>query len=338
MLNNTTTDKLKAFNYSKYGNLDDYLCRLKGEGFREYRKRWKTASSMEREFDFPLFLVFETMFKCNLKCIMCYHSNANKTAYEYDGMLPTEVFERIMKECSNNYSPSLTIGANSEPLLDIRLPDMLALASDSGFMDTMINTNATLLTENMSRKLIESGLTRIRIGFDGATAKTYERIRIGADFHRVKDNILSFIRIRNEMESRFPIVRISCVHLSENDKEIQDFITFWEPHVDYVSIQRYKPHEFTQKRERGEIGAGEQAIENVKCSQPFERLYIRGNGDVHACCSMVYGPRVGSIFESSVSDIWNSDKMKQLRWQLKNSVWDDIPVCKECMIQTYGAV
>jgi len=205
-------------------------------------------------------------------------------------------------------------------------------------VDTMINTNATLLTEDMSRKLIESGLTRIRIGFDGATADTYERIRIGANFHKVKQNILNFIRIRDEMGTKFPIVRISCVHISENDKEIQDFIAFWKPHVEYVSIQRYKPHEFTLERERDKMGAGEQVIENVKCSQPFERLYIRGNGDVHACCSMVYGPRVGSIFESSISDIWNSDKMKRLRWQLKNGEWDDIPTCKECMILTYGAV
>ena len=55
----------------------------------------------------------------------------------------------------------------------------------------MINTNATLLEENMNRKLIERGLTRIRIGFDGATADTYEKIRIGANFHKVKDNILN---------------------------------------------------------------------------------------------------------------------------------------------------
>jgi len=333
-----TTDKLKALNYSKHGNVDDYICSLKGEEFREYRRRWKAATSMEKEFDFPVFLVFETLFKCNLKCIMCYHSNTNKTAYKYDGMLPTEIFERIMKECSNSYCPSLTIGANSEPLLDVRLPDMLALARDSGFVDTMINTNATLLTEDMSRKLIESGLTRIRIGFDGATADTYERIRIGANFHKVKQNILNFIRIRNEMGFKFPIVRISCVHLSENNNEIRDFIEFWKPHAEYVSIQRYKPHEFTQERERDKMGVGGQVIEDVKCSHPFERLYIRGNGDVHACCSMVHGPRVGNIFESSVSDIWNSDKTKQLRWLLKNGVWDDIPTCKECMIQTYGTV
>jgi radical SAM protein with 4Fe4S-binding SPASM domain len=333
-----TTDKLKAYNYSRYENVDDYLCNLKGEKFLEYRKRWKAASSMEKEFDFPVFLVFETMFKCNLKCIMCYHSNSNKSAYDYDGRLPTEAFERIMKECSGRYSPSLTIGGTSEPLLDVRLPDMLALARDSGFMDTMINTNATLLSESISRKLIKSGLTRIRIGFDGATAETYEKIRIGASFHRVKDNILNFIKIRNKMGSRFPIVRVSCVHLSENDKEIQDFITFWKPHADYVSIQRYKPHEFTEDRERDKMGAGKRVIGNVKCSQPFERLYIRGNGDVHACCSMVYGPRVGSIFNSSVSDIWNSEKMKQLRWQLKNGTLDKIPTCKACMIQTYGAV
>ena len=47
----------------------------------------------------------------------------------------------------SHYCLTLTIGGTSEPLLDERLPDMLALARDSGFMDTMININATLLSK-----------------------------------------------------------------------------------------------------------------------------------------------------------------------------------------------
>jgi len=291
---------------------------------------------MERELEFPLFLVFETMFKCNLKCIMCIHSNDGKVRYGYEERLPFEIFKKIMNEASQHYCPSLMIGGSSEPLLDDRLSDMIKLATKSGFIDTMVNTNATLLTERRGEDLINSGLTRLRIGFDGATAKTYEKIRIGANYDKVKHNITNFIKLRNTLHKKIPIVRISCVHLLENDKELTEFIKFWHHAADYVSIQRYKPHELSNERSWEKMGAGEKVIKNVKCSQPYERLYIRGNGDVHACCSMVYGPKVGNVFTDSLYHIWNSDKMMHLRHALRNEDWDSVPICRECMVNTYG--
>jgi len=331
-----TTDEIKVKDYCKHGDINDYLGLVLGEEFVKYRECWNVASRMERELEFPLFLVFETMFKCNLKCIMCIHSNDGKVRYGYEEKLPFETFKKIMDEASQYYCPSLTIGGTSEPLLDDRLSDMIELATKSGFIDTMVNTNATLLTEKIGANLINSGLTRLRIGFDGVTAKTYERIRIGADFDKVKHNITNFIKLRDNLNKKIPVVRISCVHLLENDKELIEFIEFWHHTADYVSIQRYKPHELSNERSREMMGAGGKAIKHVKCSQPYERLYIRGNGDVHACCSMVYGPKVGNVFTDSLYHIWNSDKMMRLRHALRNEDWDSVPICKECMVNTYG--
>ena len=331
-----TTDEIKVKDYCKHGDINDYLGLVLGEEFVKYRENWNVASRMERELEFPLFLVFETMFKCNLKCIMCIHSNDGKVRYGYEEKLPFETFKKIMDEASQYYCPSLTIGGTSEPLLDDRLSDMIELATKSGFIDTMVNTNATLLTEKIGANLINSGLTRLRIGFDGVTAKTYERIRIGADFDKVKHNITNFIKLRDNLNKKIPVVRISCVHLLENDKELIEFIEFWHHTADYVSIQRYKPHELSNERSREMMGAGGKAIKHVKCSQPYERLYIRGNGDVHACCSMVYGLKVGNVFTDSLYHIWNSDKMMHLRHALRNEDWDSVPICRECMVNTYG--
>ncbi|MFC1675840.1 radical SAM/SPASM domain-containing protein [Planctomycetota bacterium] len=331
-----TSDEAKVQDYSRYGDINDYIGSLKGDAFKAYRKRWAQASTMQKDIDFPLFLVFETMFRCNLKCIMCIHSAPGKTKYGYDGVLGLDKFKEIIAEGSKYSCPSLTVGGTSEPLLDTRIADMIDIADKSGFVDTMINTNATLLTEETSRNLIETGLTRLRIGFDGATAKTYESIRIGARYEKVKENIINFIKLRDKMKSQFPIVRVSCVHLSANDSELKEFVGFWKTVADYVSIQRYKPHEFTQERSWEKMGAGKSSIENIKCSQPFERVYIRGNGDVHACCSMVYGPKIGNVSKSSIYEMWNSHKMKDLRSTLKQGDLDKIPGCKKCMINSYG--
>jgi radical SAM protein with 4Fe4S-binding SPASM domain len=250
--------------------------------------------------------------------------------------MPWKMYKNIMEEVKLHGCPSITIGGHCEPLLDKRLSDMVATARDSGVIDIMINTNATLLTRKIGEKLILAGLIRLRVGFYGATRQTYESVRIGAEFKKVKHNILDFLSLRSEIGSKLPIVRISCVHLSVNDYEIDDFVNYWISKVDYVSIQRYRPHELTEDRARGKLGAGIKKIENIKCSEPWERLYIRGNGDVYPCCHPAIGPLVGNVNRNSIYEIWNSEVMRFLRNTMINGDWDSIPGCKNCMIQNYN--
>lgn len=235
-----SSDKSKVQDYFVHDAVDKYLGNILGKKFKEYRKRWNKASRIEKLYDFPLFLVFEPLWKCNLKCIMCLHSDPKNTLLEYDGRMPWDMYVNIISESKKHNCPSLTIGGHCEPLLDTRIVEMIALAKESGFVDIMLNTNATLLNEAISKKLIESGLTRLRVGFDGATADTYEKIRVGSNFEIVKSNIMNFVKLRNKLNTKIPIVRISCVHLSKNDHEINDFINFWTPLADYVTaLPRY---------------------------------------------------------------------------------------------------
>jgi wyosine [tRNA(Phe)-imidazoG37] synthetase (radical SAM superfamily) len=65
---------------------------------------------------------------------MCIQSSAEKYKYSYDEKLPYETFKDIMKEAKTHYCPSLTIAGTSEPTLDSRLSDMIALANKNGFI------------------------------------------------------------------------------------------------------------------------------------------------------------------------------------------------------------
>jgi|TARA_B100001971_G_scaffold155924_1_gene145413 radical SAM protein with 4Fe4S-binding SPASM domain len=328
-----TTDETKVQDYSIGGDVNEYLGEILDDAFKDYRKKWQKARRLEKLYDFPLFLVFEDMFQCNLKCIMCLHSSKDNKSIEYEGRMPWEMFVKMMEEASTHKCPSMTFAGYCEPLLDTRLPEMISLARKAGMVDIMLNTNATLLTEEIGQELIENGLTRLRIGFDGVTAETYEKIRRGSKYEKVRNNVLNFIALRDKLKSKLPVVRISCVHLSVNDHEIKDFVHFWKEKADYVTVQKYRPHELKK------VGPGEQhghearASENVKCSEPWERLFVRGNGDVYICCQAKYGPRVGNLNVNSLSEIWNSDVANNLRGAILKGDWESIPTCKECMIQ-----
>ena len=50
---------------------------------------------------------------------------------------------------------------------------MVEYAKRKGIMDVYFNTNATLLTRDVGRKLIKAGLDRFSISFEGTTAEVY---------------------------------------------------------------------------------------------------------------------------------------------------------------------
>ena len=71
---------------------------------------------------------------------------------------------------------------------------------------------------------------------------------------------------------------------------------------------------------------------NIFCTSPWERLTIQGDGTVIPCCSQLARPlAVGNIHESTLYDIWNSDKMKSLRQRHKKQDYSGLPICRHCL-------
>ena len=62
-----------------------------------------------------------------------------------------------------------------EPLLNPHIHEIIAYAKKKGIIDTIINTNATQLTREMSIKLIDAGLDHIIYSFDGGTKKLMKK-------------------------------------------------------------------------------------------------------------------------------------------------------------------
>ncbi len=59
---------------------------------------------------------------------------------------------------------------------------MIKYAKDKGIPRINFTFNATLLNEELPRKIITSGVDLIKFSVDGGTAQTYEKIRKGASY------------------------------------------------------------------------------------------------------------------------------------------------------------
>lgn len=307
--------------------------------FKEYREIFdKSTRDCKSYQDFPIHIDFELNFICNIKCTFCTHSLDDEKIKEWGDKkqkVTFETFKKIIDEGMPKGLRSIAFNGTNEPLTVKDLDKYIKYAKDSGVLDIMFNTNGLLLTKEISKKLIESGLTRLMISIDAFKKETYEEQRIGANYEKLVENILNFLEVRKEMGAKLPLVRLSFLAHANNIDEIEPFIEFWKDKIDFFAFQRLsdafmydeeKSESFREEFKMGEV----EKDEFFDCSQPFVRVMIRNNGDVLPCC-VFYGMKlpIGNIYENSLYDIYNGDAMKKIK-QTVNDPDKQSEACRVC--------
>lgn len=320
--------------YSKHGNIDEYIYKYhpQRELFKEYRNKWLNNKNKEL-----LFLLLETNSVCNFECAMCVHS----IGYDKTKPMSDEIFNLAVKYIQEMKIPSVCLNQINEPLLDNKIIERIKkVSSIDTVVDTYINTNASLLNEKRSVELLNSGLTRLRIGFDGYSKEIFEKARKGSNYEEVLANILNFLELKKKLNKIFPVVRISFVRTSENESELEEWYEFWKDKVDYISIQEYltpvlddsKNYLITKNSKRFDIDPLK-----ITCHSPFERAIIRGDGNVLPCCSHFATNMVmGNIVDESLNEIWEGNAFCELRDKFSTNNWQKHPICSKCLSISYG--
>ncbi|CUU71670.1 heme biosynthesis protein [Campylobacter hyointestinalis] len=303
----------RVVNNSK-NDINEIFVKKYGQKWLDYRKKWSDASKQILN-DFPLFVRFENQFKCNARCTMCVHGHPDlRKDYAYKGYLDFDTFKRLVDECDEQGCPSVGVSQTNEPLLDPDIMERLEyISTKKNIMDIHFNTNASLLSEEISRRMLDTNVSRMNFSVDAMTEETYNKIRIGLDFNTVINNIETFLNLRAKMGKNLPIVRISFLLQQKNKHELEAFKKYWVDKVDYVAIQRYVPiSPFGDERS---VAIPEAPIDGKQsCSYPFESLFIHGDGLVVPCASHAAKHiAVGNIHNDSIYNIWHSKGMQELR-------------------------
>jgi len=110
-----------------------------------------------------------------------------------------------------------------EPMMHPHFFDMVAYAADRG-ITVSTNTNLTLLNARRAERCVTSGLDRLCISIDGATAATYERIRVRASLARVIRNLELLLATRDRLGSGRPRLRLVMVVMRQNLQELPELV------------------------------------------------------------------------------------------------------------------
>ncbi len=122
--------------------------------------------------DAPRLIAWELTRHCNLNCVHC---RAAASQGPYENELTTKECLHILEEIRKVGTPIIIL-TGGEPLLREDIFLLARQASKLGFRPVMA-TNGTLITRDIALKMKDSGIARVSISLDGATAEAHDRFR-----------------------------------------------------------------------------------------------------------------------------------------------------------------
>ena len=341
-LSNTET-LFNKLNTKRMEERESELRKIYGKRWDRYRINYARARDFEHEFDFPLYIMLEQTYRCNLACPTCVQGHENyRGMYEFDGRMPWDLYERIVLEGKEHGLPSISTHNNDEPLLVKDLGKRIKFARDNDVMDVIMTTNGLLFTEDRIKEIIDSGITRILFSIDAFTSETYDLVRPRRNkgkpgLSKVKWAIDKAINYRESHNLKLPIIRVAFVVSTMNQHEIYDFIKEWKDVVDYVDIQPLLLGGVIHHKDSLEPEIVGDRVEDFRCNSPWGRMVIRGNGDVIVCENFQGAATVtGNVYKNSIYEIYNSDFSRRLRMDGKDGEYKE-SACIECANNVYVA-
>lgn len=307
--------------FSKKQTVQEALLAKYGKRYSEYRNNWGLAAQGKTNLDFPLHLDFDTIDSCNLTCRFCNFANTNSRTRD---AVPLCVVDAAFDEASlHGGLCAVNVGSGGEPLLKKEmLLHILDRARQANVMETFVHTNALLLDNALSEKLVERGLNFLCVSVDAADAQDYKAKR-GGDFERLTRNIQQFLAIRDRKSELFPIIRLSFLEEGHSEEFREKVIERWGEIADIIDFQPL-------------IDCLSESVSEIKqsCFHPWMRMAIGVHGEMGPCCNHYAFKEdlcLGTLPTDSIRLAWNSPKMEAIRASLIRKDFKAIPSCYECL-------
>ncbi len=243
-----------------------------------------------------------------------------------------KLFDTVSSQLRDNGVKQITLQFYGEPLLDKKIFSRIEVL-EKYKMSVCINTNASLLDQHNGRNLIETGLDRLNISFDGYSRETYNKIRINLDYDKVINNIREFIALKKKLGAG-PKTKITFVCLKENIAEIKPFIKYWQNKVNNIDISLARNWAGQMQINGWEVIHRD--VNRNPCKSLWKELIITQSGKVLMCCDDFDAKNpMGDLNQESLAVIWNSEKYKNYRRLHHEGQRKQISFCKKCKKYSY---
>ena len=279
--------------------------------------------------EIPLASNIEITNACNLNCLMC-NTKLQERPY---GLMEPKVFERIILELKATGVTSAGLHTVGETFIYKELEVLLEIAQHHNFR-VWISTNAQFpeRIEEVYTKF-QKTLNDIRISVDGATAKTFEYIRVGGSFDKVIESF-EVIHQLNEGKQNFKVgVTLDSILNSDTIYELPLYNEQFGKYMGFEDMNFWVVTGLSPDNSyfKSTFPYPNLIRSEVPCHFPFASQYFTYEGKATLCCRD-YNEElvVGDIMTSSLKEIWSGEEAEKVRDQHKKPESLTINACQNC--------
>lgn len=164
-------------------------------------------------------LYVEPTTECNLNCKIC----VRRSWEDPIGRMSLDDYRRLMNMAAAFSGLNrVVLGGFGEPLSHPEICEMVLTTREilGENVSIELTTNASLLDEDTSKKMVSAGLDKLIVSLDSISPVLYEEIRIGAEFTKVAANILTLGEVKRSLGKSTPSVAIEFVWMRRNMREL----------------------------------------------------------------------------------------------------------------------
>ena len=262
---------------------------------------------------------------CNLSCIMCPRKTSRKTV----GYMSFDLFRDIVDQLTEQKIVQLSLHLTGEPLLHPRIAEMVRYAKGKGLQHVRFATNATLLNDDVSGDLIESGLDSLTVSMDTSTAGYYCPGTSGEElFTGLDKNVRQLITLRNRRGRKSPEVHMQIIHMAQTKLLIDEFVKKWQGITDRVTVQPLLSW-------AGHIKVQRKGRRRLVCINHLTQGVVQWDGDASFCCLYIDSRGdsegiLGNVGYTSLEDIFLGTRRREIIEAQLRGNYGAVPSCKEC--------
>jgi radical SAM protein with 4Fe4S-binding SPASM domain len=292
-------------------------------------------------FHHPYFISVEPANFCNLECVECPVGQRKDPRYKNSRMdLP--MFHKLINELKSTLF-HVIFYFQGEPFLHQQLCEMISFAHQAKLY-TSTSTNGQFLTNELSEKIVRSGLDKLIVSVDGATQEVYEQYRVGGSLQKVCDGVVSLVAWKKKLKSATPLIEMQFIVFKSNEHQLKEmkllakrlgadrlrFKTaqlyhFEDGNPALTSIERYARYK-----------KGKDGKYTLKGSQPNHclRLWsgavINAKGELLPCCfDKGSDYSFGNLKENHFDSHWKNKKASDFRGSILQNR-KQFEMCRNC--------
>ena len=296
----------------------------------------------------PLSLFIEPTNICNFRCVACVHGQ-ERTRNDLKPLkhMELDLFQKIINELQRwkgDRLRLLRLAVLGEPFLHPQMLDMIRIAKEACIADRVDTfSNGSILTEEMSHKIIDYGLDHIRFSIYSVLADKHREVtKSGCSVDQIHENILQLRKIRDSRKQSKPFILVKMFDTYSKENDI--FFNMYRDIADEVALE--KVHDATKYSGQNLIKAyyKDERIEKLiradyqkdlhphsACPRPFLAMVINSMGDVLMCThDAPKATKVGNVQDRTLEEIWDSRELFEFRkMHLLGNKHENV-LCRNC--------